>query len=189
VGYEEDAGTRVYRRYDSIRKRVILSRDVIIDEISIISDAGLVSDTTTTKWEKEASATVPEVREENLEDFQPLDAIVPPIEPIVEPTGIQDAVTVHPALAAQSSRPNQQHTVPAIAKRADTQPRGSQRTRLPSGLFDCQAQFALVAGLGEEPQTLTEALSSEDSVQWRAARESELTSLSQNNTWVIEPLP
>jgi len=182
VGYEEDAGTRVYRLYDPIRKRVILSRDVIIDETSIISDTGVVSHTTTTKREKEASATEPEVREVNLEDFQPLDAIVPPIEPVVEPTGIQDTITLRQALGPQSSRPNQQHPVPAIAKRANTQPRRSQRTPLSSGLFDSQAQFALVAGFGEEPQTLTEALSSKDSVQWRAAWESELTSLAQNNT-------
>ena len=32
VRYEEDAGSRVYRRYNPIAKKVILSRDVIVDE-------------------------------------------------------------------------------------------------------------------------------------------------------------
>jgi len=32
VGYEEDAGTKVYRVYDPESKRLLLSRDVIIDE-------------------------------------------------------------------------------------------------------------------------------------------------------------
>jgi len=36
VGYEEDAGTRVYRLYDPIIKGIIRSRYVIIDEASII---------------------------------------------------------------------------------------------------------------------------------------------------------
>jgi len=40
-----------------------------------------------------------------------------------------------------------------------------------------------------EPQSLTEALSSDAKAEWRHAWESELASLAKNNTWVVEPLP
>ena len=41
----------------------------------------------------------------------------------------------------------------------------------------------------EEPQTLTEALNTNEKDKWKASWKSELTSLATNNTWVLEPLP
>jgi len=40
-----------------------------------------------------------------------------------------------------------------------------------------------------EPQSLTEALSSDAKAQWRHALESELASWAKDNTWVVKPLP
>ena len=40
-----------------------------------------------------------------------------------------------------------------------------------------------------EPQTLTEAMESDESEQWREAWGSEVDSLARNNTWKLEPLP
>ena len=55
--------------------------------------------------------------------------------------------------------------------------------------MDSQAQFALLAGQDIGPETLTNALSSPERQHWIAAWQSELTSLADNNTWVIEHLP
>ena len=41
----------------------------------------------------------------------------------------------------------------------------------------------------EKPQTLTKALNTNKKDKWKAAWESELTSLAKNNTWELEPLP
>ena len=69
------------------------------------------------------------------------------------------------------------------------QPRKSQRTLKSSGQVASPGNFALLAGQDLEPATLTDALNSKEREQWTAAWKSELTSLAQNNTWVIEPLP
>ena len=47
----------------------------------------------------------------------------------------------------------------------------------------------MVTRTEEEPATLGDAISSEKSVEWLAAWESELRSLDDNGTWVIEDLP
>lgn len=189
VGYEEDAGTRVYRLFEPITKKVHLSRNVIIDESSIISETGVLSHTTTDR-EKEAPTTVLKEREGNEDDFQPLDPIITLVTPTEDGTGIQDTITVRKQLATQNMKPVDKTHLPQLQElETPTPQRRSQRAQKPSGLFDSQAQFALVAGLDQEPQTLTEALSSEEREQWRTAWLAELTSLAQNQTWVIEPLP
>lgn len=188
VGYEEDAGTRVYWLYDPIKKKLILLRDLIIYELSTISDAEAVSHTTSTEGVKEAPTTVSEVRDMSPEDFQTLDAIVPLLSPNEEPTGILESITVRPALAPQNKRLPGKRTLSATEQQSDSVPRRSQRMQT-SGSGNSHTQFALLAGPEEEPPTLTEALNSQEKPHWHAAWESELTSLAQDNTWGIEPLP
>ena len=50
VGYEEDAGSRVCRLYDPVKRKVIVSRDVMIDESSVISNPYESSTTTVIEW-------------------------------------------------------------------------------------------------------------------------------------------
>ena len=189
VGYEEDAGTRVYRLYNPITKKVILSRDVIIDESPIISDTGVVSHTTTNR-DKEAPTTVSEEREGNLDYFQTLDPITPLVNEIEDSSDIQDTITVRKHLAPQNIPPVERNRSPKRPELPTSIPqRRSHRVQQSGSRVDSQAQFALVAGLDQEPQTLTEALNSEDRDEWRAAWLAELTSLAPNHTWVIEPLP
>ena len=47
----------------------------------------------------------------------------------------------------------------------------------------------MVAQTEEEPTTLGDAISSEKSLEWLAAWESELRSLEDNGTWIIKELP
>ena len=47
VGYEEDAGSRVYWLYDPVNRKLILSRDVIINKSSVSNNSPKVSTTTT----------------------------------------------------------------------------------------------------------------------------------------------
>ena len=67
--------------------------------------------------------------------------------------------------------------------------RRSQRARKPVDLFKPAAWKALVARTIEEPQTLAEALISPESANWQAAWDSEVKSLEENGTWVLEELP
>jgi len=53
MGYEEDAGSRVYRLYDPVKRKVIVSRDVMIDESSVISNPHDSSTTMVIEWEKD----------------------------------------------------------------------------------------------------------------------------------------
>lgn len=64
-----------------------------------------------------------------------------------------------------------------------------QRIRKPVDLFKPAPWKAMTARTNEEPQTLEEALVPERSVEWRAAWDSEVQSLKDNGTWVLENLP
>ena len=189
MGYEEDAGSRVYRLYNPITKKVILSGNVIVDESPKMSDTQVVSETITTEREKAAPTTISQAKELDLEDFQPLDAIIPNLENIGETSGMQESITVRPRLAAVTGTGAKANTLLSTERANKDQPRRSRRMGIPSGPLDTEAQFALLAGEAEEPQTLTDALNSKDKDKWRDAWYAELTSLAQNHTWEIEPLP
>jgi len=135
VGYEEDAGSRVYRLYNPITKKVVVSRDVIIDELSVIGNAQEVSHITSTEWNKEAPTTALKQSEVEEEDFQRLDTIIPPVRPIEEIAGIQESITVRPRLAVQDITQGERNAIQEAGQEKASKPRRSQRMRQPSGLF------------------------------------------------------
>ena len=67
--------------------------------------------------------------------------------------------------------------------------RRPQRTRKPVDLFKPAAWKAVMARTNEEPITLADALASPQSAEWKSAWESEVASLKENGTWVLENLP
>ena len=67
--------------------------------------------------------------------------------------------------------------------------RRSQRIRKPVNLFQPAVWKALVARTNEEPRTLAEALASQEATDWKRAWDSEVKSLADNETWVLEELP
>jgi len=141
VGYEEDAGSRVYSQYNPITKKVVVSRDVIIDESSAIGNAQDVSHITSTEWNKESPTTVLKPSNVEEEDFQPLDTIIPPVGPIEEIAGIQESITVRPRLAVQDITQGERNAIEEAGQQKASEPRWSQRMRQPSGLFNSHAQF------------------------------------------------
>jgi len=100
-----------------------------------------------------------------------------------------DTITVRPKLANGTLLQEMEVRIVNRGTQSDSLPRRSQRIGKPGGEVQFQAQFALLAGQDLESETLTDALNSPERENWIAAWQSELISLAQNNTWVIEPLP
>ena len=190
VGYEEDPGSRVSRLYDPSRKKLVLSRDVIIDETPTGISVSDSRDTMTVGWEKDPDRALPNAREILEDGFQPLDTIIPPTSNESESQGMQDTITVRPLLAHTNIPQSGALNLPNPGGQIGSEPRRSQRMRKENALVASQPEFALLAGNETaEPQTLTEALSSAEKEQWRTPWKAELASLAKDNTWVIEKLP
>lgn len=107
VGYEESAGSKVYRLYDAEKKRFLSSRDVIIDQLSVTTPTQEQT-ATTIGWDKESLSPAPEDDEPSTSDFRPLDSI---IRPLIQPepsSDIQDRITVRAPLPSPQILPTQQ---------------------------------------------------------------------------------
>ena len=100
--------------------------------------------------------------------FKPLDTIVPSSTPMAEGRAIQESITVRPRVGTRSTREV-----------------GRNKVSLFSGQVASHSNFALLAGQDLEPATLTDALNSKEGESWTAPWQSELSSLAQNNSWVI----
>ena len=194
VGYQEDAGSRVYRVYNAVTKKLLLSRDVIFDESREEHRKELSQ--TTIGWIQEEPTVSPQVRCNSGEEFQHLDPVSPPPTETGSPVAedIQDQIVLRPQLARIQDSPSRQKQGEIVEEQRREQGgsamRRSQRNRRPAELFRPGVHFALVANCGEpEPQTLIDALNCSEKAKWKQAWESELSSLAQNNTWVLEPLP
>ena len=171
MGYEEDARKRVYRLYNQVMKKFILSHDVIMDESAKISDREVVSETIIIKNEKEAPTTLSKAKEFGLklDDLWPSDATTPTREKTAETSATQESITVRPKLAWDTATRVKGNTLLPTRTANEYQPRGSGTIRIPGGPLFAEAQFALLAGQEEEPQTLTDALNSKQNDKSRAA--------------------
>ena len=111
IGYEEDAGSKVYRVYSPETKSILLSRDVIIDESANSEEIQTVGDTcqkVKVQWEK--ATGVPEPESDTLIDpenqFHRLDSITPPPEDLehIAESDIQETIVLRPQLAIPAPR-------------------------------------------------------------------------------------
>ena len=187
IGYEEDAGSKVYRLWDPVKKIILLSRDVIIDEGSR-PEEGLTLDkrAATIGWEPEPSNESPRISEDSSDVFYRPESITPPPLGIEGPldSGIKETIILKPSTVNINNEEMEQR------EGQEAPLRRSDRWRRSGDLFTRQANLALTASLEEpEPDTLSEALNSTEKEKWKMAWESELRSLADNNTWLIEPLP
>jgi len=198
VGYEEEAGSKVYRVYDTQSKRVLLSRDVIIDEAGDTGEkksTQRTSQKTRIDWDVELDILPAPESSTGLDspnEFQRLDRVTPPPEDqeVQAVPNMLDEIILQPRLDVQPNTEEARGKTQGVRGPAGEGPRRSQRYRTAGENFHQSANFALMAKVVEpEPQTLTEALNSEAKVEWKQAWESELSSLAKNQTWVLEPLP
>jgi len=182
IGYDEDAGSKVYRVYNPLTKRIHSSRNVIIDELDTIKTGSLESPPG-----NEIEVSLPEVEEkDNSSEGERQEGSVGEIIP--EQTGSDepnqeefggDTIVVRPPPGFFDAR---REAVSGNGLRR------SQRQRNQDQHFSAQPWRAMLANL-EEPQTLSEALAREDSEEWYAAWESEVDSLVRNSTWELTSLP
>jgi len=108
VGYEEDAGSKVYRLYNAEKKTVLVSRDVIIDESSSDTvEPETQGQKSTVEWEPKMITEILKIRETPPDDYHSLERITPPpaeSEPLANPN-IQDTIVVRPRLVIAESEP------------------------------------------------------------------------------------
>lgn len=112
VGYEENAGTKIYRLYDAEKKRFLASRDVIIDESSTPMQPQEPS-ASTIGWGKGTLTPALEKEEPSASDFRPLDSIIPPLSQPATGRDMRDRITVRPPLPPLRS-PTTQQLSPAV---------------------------------------------------------------------------
>jgi len=153
LGYDEDAGSRVYRVYDPISKRVFSSRDVIVDE-----QGRKDSPTGESENLDEMEISSPDISEKEthaiISEIAPQEFLVAESRnpPDLEEFG-GDTIVVRPPENFAETR----------GRTASTQgPRRSERQRNRSQQTNSVAGRAMYTNV-EEPQTLQEALAQEDS--------------------------
>ena len=186
VGYEEDAGTRVYRLLDPATKKLILSRDVMIDEKTDYDrrDSGAsISDTRIeVRWEPK---TIDAREEDNLLKERGESESL--IEEEIDDNYAERSNEIQ---AGPETPAEEELLAESPAREEQPELRRSKRERKPVEFFRPSAWYALAArDLEPEPQTLTAALSGTERDDWRKAWESEIESLEKNKTWVVENLP
>ena len=109
----------------------------------------------------------------------------------------EQEVTEEPARDVQISLDNQEEDVPEREEeQPDTElPRRSERVKKPTVRYgideyaDVVYHVALHAAEVEEPSTIEEALTSNNSEEWKAAADSEYRSLIENKTWELVDIP
>ena len=111
VGYEEEAGTKVYRIYDPKAKQVMVARDVIIDESNNVSPDTVTDNLgqkTTIDWEPESQIPTvnPEISNEVPSEYDRLDPVTP-LSETQEPVygaEMRDSIVLRPLLAITQNR-------------------------------------------------------------------------------------
>ena len=166
VGYEKDAGSKVYGVYDTGNGRLFCSRYVIIDEASVASQS-LGHNDTTIGWQQLVPPPTfpPQLVQPQVSDndFRPLDSIIPEVSQLPTSTDIRDSITLRLVLPPPMSKPtrqasqdNKQVAPPHISNESHR----SQRISKPTAAAEVECHYTLLAGEVEvEPGTLTEALS------------------------------
>jgi len=202
IGYNEQSGSRVYRVYDEECKQVFISQDIIFEEGSE-NHSRSTTQKTESPQENDAEPSGAEDlanwysgsdtasthenasphAEEEPRVGQPLPPIDPDEDPNVTPSYDHDTIFVRPS--QEQTGEAQPANTPAPSSEP---PHRSQQVRQPREMFHPGGWPAYVA-IMEEPQTLQQALQSEDAVEWKRAWDSELESLRKNGTWVVRKVP
>ena len=214
IGYAEDQGTRVYKLYHKETGKTLISRDVVFDEAhrehyDQRAQGNLEKDLAITPLEenlfqKMISQHLDESSPERKNPQQNSEAIsnlrLDDPETPEDDSEFEDTITVRgPVLPLPVRAPRVAQSLPTTtdqpsssehqATTEESVSRRPQRARKGVDHFKPGVWKAMVATTAEEPATLADALTSDKSSEWIGAWESELKSLEDNGTWVIEDLP
>jgi len=105
VGYEQDAGTKLYRVYDPGSKRLLLSWYVIIDKVrKPIEETISQRQKTGIEWELESPLEKQASQERSPDQYYGQESITPPPAILEDPTGndIQETITLRPRLVTEA---------------------------------------------------------------------------------------
>jgi len=207
IGYQEESGSRVYRVYDEGTKQVLITRDVVFEELEgehlqpehaspgnihggDSEDINMEDVCTGDKYtgkdkENERRSCTPPSAYENEEDT--IGDPLPPIDPddSTSPVTSYDEDTI----VVQRPQPSAGETLGMNQTQAERRlTRKSDRIHQQRAMFGPEAWPAYLAFVAE-PVTLDEALSGDNGPAWKDAWESELASLQKNATWVVEKVP
>jgi len=182
VGYDQDAGSNVYRIYNPTTKRIVSSRDVILDERGNKNESNteqrgineIEFHLPETK-EKEAERAMQESLQDGTEGKNQPEASEAPEQ---EEFG-GDTIIVRPPNIAEESSSN---------RVSQTHLWRSERNRNQANYLSKIPWRAMLA-TPNAPQTLQQALGSDEKELWHEAWESEVDSLMRNETWVLTQLP
>ena len=131
-----------------------------------------------------AQNQIPEAESESYHESEPVTSTIP----AGDDTDMEDTIILRaPHQTTQHSEYSP--ATPIVSEKPRSQ--RPQRVRKPVDLFKPSKWRvrAMIARTNEEPRTLEEALASEDAADWKTAWDSEVRSLKDNGTWVLEDLP
>ena len=200
VGYPP--GVKGYKLYDLEKKKFVVSRDVQFFEENFAH----FDDQSKDEAQTDLMSIFPDVNQEsesvpdNPSHEEPTirEDAMPPVQKNEEPAIPEEAMP--PVQRNESALSENVETVGAPSEEApvrrtyeDAFMEGVQnlgpvrQRRMPSRFqdYDC----LLVNSEIDEPKTVHEALSGEQSIQWREAMKSEYSSLLKNDTWDVVPPP
>ena len=205
LGYSEES--KAYRIWDSTKKQVVTTRDLIFDETAFLQIP--------------KSTEVP-----SITSSSPPQVLIPeiplPSQPADPPTPIPSASTssnsprsndrelivdipVHPLPNPIVDSPNQSLSDPlipliALSPSSDSlapedslsqsAPLGNRQINPPARYGDWYYSFTAMAGtLPPVPKSYEEALKSPNAKEWKEAMDAEFQALIANDTWELRPLP
>ena len=208
LGYAENQGTRVYKLYQPETGKTFTSRDVVFDEVNnqryysqgtpglppnipsgsakvpITHEKYITKDPVSQQNLEAAQYQTPEEERESYLETEPIASTLP----ANDDADMEDTITLR-APHPPTQRSEYHSATPIVSE--ETRSQRPQRVRKPVDLFKPSVWRvrAMIAHTNEEPRTLEEALASDDAADWKMAWDSEVKSLNDNGTWVLENLP
>jgi hypothetical protein len=184
VGLQEHASNQ-YRIFNIAKGQVQIHRDVLFDEFPPPSTIP-----TTTIYPYQIIPEPQELQQEG--DYDEIDlelnASAPSnIQDETAPSNYQQSPEIEDSITLA---PQQHQEPPKSRPQRIRKPRefyGSQTTS--NMIVDFAMHATSIAQFPDDPQTLQQALDSQDSKQWQAAIKEEIDALERNKTWTIAPIP
>lgn len=176
IGYGENV--KGYRCIDSSTGRIVYSRDVVFMEsnVEVIGSVPIDIDDIVSVGEKNDAET------ESDDDYPDAD------DP---PNASEQQAEPDEQNASNTSEASNAPYAPGASGLEGQAPRRSSRIPRPIdfGRYGYVSYAAMIDETNVDPNTVEEALSCADEPNWKAAMDSELQSLDENNTWTLVDLP